>query len=476
MKKCIILILIFCTYFSYSQTIEEIVVKLEKNNMLMGSAVGYSAVRPEQYDTFETLLNTANLNDLLLLSKHKNGVIRAYSCWGLSKKYRSEIDWLSFLQPYLYDTQKISTMFGCIVSTENVGDFVLSVCQDFLSDEEISELYYLGITAKSPLYYVSSALMKESFTERFYDPIRAWALDNNDNAKLALAKYQKEQDRELVLSLREQNESFFFRAVSYYLNDSLKPYFSEYLKSILLKDGYSTTWRYFYSALAQFHDTYSIEQLNLVFGKGVNPGIRKYHVEYIYNAVKDFKDGFYDDLLIRIWNEYPIVSKDVVNYFYIKNKDLCLKQMLSSIEKSEEYFSNTESLELMIGLLIKNNVDIKDLYLKQISKLGVATFQVYFMFMDNYWTMDAEKVLIDRLKKETNGHVLIPIYTYFLEHESYTTKDELENIYKKTRSKLMDWTKKELDSLFASGFNPAYSWALQGMDYMAAYATCGGVC
>lgn len=448
MKKIIIFLLIFCSYYSYSRTVDEIAAELEKNNMLMGSAVGYSAVRPEQYDVFEELLNTANMNDLLLLSKHRSGVIRAYACWGLSRKYPSAINWPNFLQTYLSDTQKIMTMFGCIVSHEMVGDFVISMCQDLLSNEEISELYYLGISSRSPLYFISSALLKEPFDERFYGPIQTWALDNNDYAKLALAKYRKEQDKELVLSLRDQNESFFFKAVPYYLDDSLKPYFSEYLQSIKSKDKYNTTWRHFYSALAKYHDSYSIEKLNSIFGKDVNPVIRKYHAEYIYDAVRDFKDGFYDDLLIRIWNEYPVVSEDVVQYFYNKNKVLCINQMLSSVEKSDEYFNNTESLECMIRLLIESNVDIRDLYIKQISEQTVTTFRVYFLFIDHYWSIDVEKALIGRLKKEKNGHILIPVYTYFLEHESYTTKDEIKDIYKKTRGTLMDWTQKELDKLF----------------------------
>ena len=61
-----------------------IVAKIEKENMLMGSAVGNAGVRPKQFDNFTDLQTTATKIELQELTNHPNGVVRCYSFWALT--------------------------------------------------------------------------------------------------------------------------------------------------------------------------------------------------------------------------------------------------------------------------------------------------------------------------------------------------------------------------------------------------------
>ena len=77
-----------------SKPTKKIVKTIEKVNELMGSAVYYSGIRPEQWDNFVKLKKIATTQELIELTNHKNGVVRCYSFWALSHK--KEIDFSLF--------------------------------------------------------------------------------------------------------------------------------------------------------------------------------------------------------------------------------------------------------------------------------------------------------------------------------------------------------------------------------------------
>jgi len=54
----------------------DIVQQIADINELMDHAVGYAGHRPEQWDNFEALQNTATTDELIALTRHPNGVVR----------------------------------------------------------------------------------------------------------------------------------------------------------------------------------------------------------------------------------------------------------------------------------------------------------------------------------------------------------------------------------------------------------------
>jgi hypothetical protein len=108
-----------------SKQTEQIVAKIEKVNQLMSSAVYYEGMRPAQYDNFTELQKKATKEELLELLNHSNGVVRSYAFWALS--YDTSANLLPIVIRHISDTTAVTTQFGCIRSSEKVGDFFVNV-------------------------------------------------------------------------------------------------------------------------------------------------------------------------------------------------------------------------------------------------------------------------------------------------------------------------------------------------------------
>ena len=55
-----------------SKRTQDIVEKIAENNRLMGGAVGYGGSKPEQFDNFLDLKETATKSELIRLTDHPN--------------------------------------------------------------------------------------------------------------------------------------------------------------------------------------------------------------------------------------------------------------------------------------------------------------------------------------------------------------------------------------------------------------------
>ncbi|GAB5464739.1 MAG: hypothetical protein Kapaf2KO_01750 [Candidatus Kapaibacteriales bacterium] len=101
-----------------------IVDELQKQNIVMGRAIGDGGERPKQYDNFIKLKSTATIDELLALTNHKNPVVRCYLFWALS--YHHLVDLKPIIYSHITDDEEVATMFGCFSLNEKVGDFFIN--------------------------------------------------------------------------------------------------------------------------------------------------------------------------------------------------------------------------------------------------------------------------------------------------------------------------------------------------------------
>lgn len=188
MKILLTIIILFTTLISCAQTTFDessiskqtikAVEKIEEVNQLMSSAVGAGGMRPEQWDNFEELKKTATKEELIELTNHPNGVVRSYSFWALS--YKKDVDLFSIVKEHINDDEEISTMFGCIISNDKVGDFFIDVLtpeyvdldSEKMNSTELTELDSLLIYQPNNLSSRYSAINRAKPTENLYPKIR----------------------------------------------------------------------------------------------------------------------------------------------------------------------------------------------------------------------------------------------------------------------------------------------------------------
>ncbi len=319
MKHLVTIIILTLTLNSFGQyhfdktkisaQTEQIVTKIEKVNELMGSAVYYEGVRPQQYDNFTELQKKATQNELLQLTNHPNGVVRCYAFWALS--YNPSSNLLPIVISHINDTASVKTQFGCIGSREKVGDFFIDIVTPQYVDLDSKKLtraeyVYLDsvlVYTSNKLYAKENAINRATLNETFYERVRELVLEeNNQSALVTLAKFKREQDIPLILNNRLRGERydqlfFTYKAISQFPDQAFLPLLKKPLYDAVEKGAWSNEWRELYNAIASFKNDTALQLLKVPFTQTKHVNIRQYHIDFIFGAVQEYYTPIYDELL-----------------------------------------------------------------------------------------------------------------------------------------------------------------------------------
>lgn len=414
-----------------SQT-KTVVVKIEKENMLMGSAVGNAGVRPKQFDNFTELQRTATKFELQELTNHPNGVVRCYSFWALT--YDTSINLLPIIIKHIPDDENVSTMFGCIISEEKVGDFFISLVTpqyvDLNSKKLIPDEYnYLDsvlIYTPNKLYAKENAINRAQLSEASYERVRELVLkEDNQSALVTLAKFKRKQDIQLILNNKltgeRHNQLFFtYKAISEFPDNAFLPLLKKSLYEAIDEGAWSTEWRELYKAIASFKNDTALQLLKVPFTQTKHENIRQYHIDFIFEAVQDFYTPIYNELLWEMWENEKKINTKVFNLLYPTNLDKAFQLTKKTIQNADDfYYLNTGSyiedeetpvnlLAVMLDtVLVRDKPYAIELINKNIREINVHQFPT---FADKALKLgDASFIssLFDRLRIEDNPHIYL---------------------------------------------------------------------
>lgn len=417
MKKTIFLAFLFlflsCTNVS-SKKKEDILQKLRSANRYEDTVIGEGARKSKRYKDAEELMNLCGDREMLKLLDDKSPVVKCYAANFIQDR-NIKANWYNILLKQAEDYSEVDFLLGDIGVVYYAGDFVLnSLFSKKLTESEQNKLKLELIKNQSKLNFANSILLSQDMSDELYAATREWALRGNANAIFSLAKYKKDEDLQLIDSLKDKDIDLFFKACQYNTRESLKPFLEEYMRSIMPKEHFYNEWASFYKLVAVYHDDFSKKIFRLAFFDKVTAGIRKYHLEFIYDAIKDYLDGFYDDYLKILWTKHNLVNKEIIDYFLLTDKEFALEGLKTTLLNSNEYFFDTETLDYIIKAAYKNKIDLTEYFARAIREDGVSTFEVYMNNMDclqagNKTIVDAVKA---RLENESNRYVTGPLTKY----------------------------------------------------------------
>lgn len=310
MKIAITIIILLISQFSYSQEIskriQKVVDKIEEDNMYKSSAVGYAGERTKQWDRFEELKKKATDEELIILTNHKSPAVKCYSFQALAERNNPKT--FEILLDHLKDTDMVETFQGCIVSGQSVGDFFLDVVTPnyislsayklnevqkntvdsiLLFDEEVK------LAAKS--YLLESINPKEIFYTRIKE---IYEKENNKSALIAISKYQKQEDKELIskwLTKKKTNDQYYgLRAVRNFPALYFFPFIEKIQQQEIKKPtGFNYPLiRMLYLTTVQYKDKKSRELIENTLNNAKKSTL-KYHSEYIWLALTKYPDPIY---------------------------------------------------------------------------------------------------------------------------------------------------------------------------------------
>ena len=456
-----------------SKMTNEIVKDIEKVNMVMSSAVGYAGVRPEQYDNFTKLKTKATTDELKELTNHPNPTVRSYAFWALSHDH--SVDLYPIVLNHINDNEFVETQFGCIVSGESVGDFFISVVTPRYVDLNSKKLDSVQFaTLDSILIYTpnnlsakSAAINRAEPTEKLYPKIRELVIkDNDQTALVTLAKYQKEQDIELILKNKEKSKfdegGFFhtYKAISQFPHPDLLPLLETNLEKTLDNTHYSTEWRELYKAIASYKNDKAKELLLIPFTQVKHKNIRKYHIDFVFGALREYKTPIYEDLLWKLWTEENRITPDVFKYLSNTNPE-------KTFELTKESLKNTDGLYTANISLNFNDFDASenltstmlDLALKQDKEFGievirkninVANVHLFPIFADKATELKDKSFiepLFVRLETEWNAHIYLKAAQALIAYQDSGINQRILATRKKNKNLNKDWGGDALDKL-----------------------------
>lgn len=107
-------------------------------NEIHGSYVGFSGETTRQYENFIRLSQLACPDELLLLTSHKNAVVRAYAFWALARQQYEELE--QVLLEHARDEALVREVQGGMVTQVPLIDFMQWVVDPELLDTESKKL------------------------------------------------------------------------------------------------------------------------------------------------------------------------------------------------------------------------------------------------------------------------------------------------------------------------------------------------
>lgn len=480
MKNIIVILLLLLTLTckaqlkyddsTISNKIKVIVKNISKVNVVDAEFIGIAGTKSEQYKNFEQL-KTSTTKELLMLTNHPNGAVRCYAFWALGS--RPNIDIFKIVKDHFNDNEMIEYQSGCVGHFEKVGDFFISLVTPNYIDLDIKkinesqrkDLDSLLIYQSNELNAKSEAIENAVETPQLYLVLRDLYLKtHNQSAILKLSKYKRAEDIPLILSNRknvqdkESGYYFTYKAIQNFPAEEFIPFLNDRVQETLDEKGFDSEWSELYSAIVIYKNQQALDLLIIPFSKVQHEDIKKYHLDFIYNAIiKDF-DPIYSEVLWKIWEQEQNINLKGYE-FYVKNNikraySTTLKKLGSKnidndfSPKFDENIITNNLEESMLNLVLLND---KEAALKiienKILSADVLSIPIYTAYVQKNKDIRFIDFLFQRFEKEWNTYVYLEIAKTLIKFEDKVINNRIIATLKINHKLTEDWGGRELSEL-----------------------------
>lgn len=392
--------MIFFTTINWSADQEKLLNDMAESNSIHGESFGIVGIKSDQYKRYEKMKKIFSNSELLTLLEHDSSAVKIYALYTLlGNKY--EFLYLQVALNALKNDSIIHTRYGCTRSSEHTSDLELEALDAKLNEEEKYLILKESLERNLNRSYSNQLLEKLSAREELYDNIKKVSLSGNTSAMLALAKFSKKEDAEIVWTLKELHFRNFLKAMIYYKfkesDEELLKYYEgmkkekgkhdeDFISSILIK-GSDTTNSIASKLLSQkrFLQEYQYIILETINNNQLE---EKYYPTLLQMLEYDLTDiptilaldkinpKKTEALIKKKLSEEGMLKKEyLVNYYfiyYLKQKDIEF-----SNQYIVKYISKNKDLSFydILGLIPRTRTkELDELILKRLKTLGRYEF------------------------------------------------------------------------------------------------------
>lgn len=344
----------------------------------------------EKYTTWVKQLLPAS--EWIKLTKYPDPHVRTSAFQALVTAY-PDVDFLPIIKEHLTDNETIKRSAYDEYSMEKVGDVFMyiatsssfNVAVKKFSREQQRTLFTALLTVPNELKSITDFLLyAESFPE-LYVPIRELA-EEDTAALVSLAKYQKQQDIELIkqylLTIDDvrvisalphqqryaafEHEQRVMLAISHFpapdlFNELKKRFISNLTAEFYQKPARPIHIRFnpvstLYNAVARYRNEAALELLTTPY-KGefaLTDDEVALHTKLVLNAISKNISPVYENLMWTLWTERDTVTKAIFDYLRVMDESRAfevIKSNLSEVDKNSKSSPSIYSLDLLPSVL-----------------------------------------------------------------------------------------------------------------------------
>jgi len=290
--------------------LKKVVEELEAYNVVESEYVGDGGYASEQWKRYNQLKEIATMDQLVALTDYANPVVRCYAFRALAAKNSDQV--FPILLAHLQDTTRVETLSGCLGGSEYTGDYFVGVVKYYeedypgykLNEVEQTTLESIFIYDENIVLYERRRVLEDLAPQaEYYSRIRQVVKEKRESAALVvLAKYKKQEDKALIASFLQEDESPYqalqaiLEFTDDYFYDEVVQFFEEGLNSDQLSHS---QLRLCYQVLAKYPNEKTVELFNRTF-QIEDEYRRETCCEYLLLAMLKYSNALYNPIQAKI--------------------------------------------------------------------------------------------------------------------------------------------------------------------------------
>ncbi|MEM7573971.1 MAG: hypothetical protein AAF433_13775 [Bacteroidota bacterium] len=309
---------LLCLVFWLScHSIERDLAVLKNADQLESAYLGIVGSPSKTYAAFDRLKEKLSIDDWLELSRDTNTVTRGYAGWALIDLEYPRLE--EVYEEFLQNDGFVSTMSGCIMMGTTLSselfwklkgcarspDYPLAAfCHDKLQEITAVNIRNLSLLDS---FRINSAFQITEADPEYYEAIRTFVLDQtHEYAIISLAKYQREEDLELILN----SQKYQFAAIEQFQHPRLWAYL-EGIQDSVYTLGFNRL-PYFFS-VASFPTEAAEKLMEEQSVEAIQRGDTRV-IGAIQQAINKYPRLEYLRIVERFWTEAATINLTNFNY------------------------------------------------------------------------------------------------------------------------------------------------------------------
>lgn len=313
----------------------------------LGHGYGEGTGQLDQVEDFQGLYRTATLEELTWLTDHHSPIVRVVSFRVLCQ--RTGDCQLPIVLKHIADTGRFRESWICQSEQHFVGDYLIDLITPEWTDPTLPKLDSVQqktldshmIVTPNRLGALTKAQERSKSDQSLYSRVRELALMKNCDALVALARFQKPEDRALILDFpsapaAHRKIKARYKAISEFPDPQFWQYLMDQFANNLQAGSAADYWSDLLTAIAAYRNEQASNAFQIALDQAGSTKNDSLLLMQLCNAVGSRPCTAFTGLYWRLWEDHQQITPAL--YVFLKQIDRkrALQDAKTSVERSAQ--------------------------------------------------------------------------------------------------------------------------------------------